>query len=185
MIISHNATKNLSSLIDSTIMLKLGEHDTPTLRSLNKTEIIFDDHSIDIWYDGLIVLTISTIAFDNGFRFLVTKGLDKSFFYTPDINNNKGGYRLVVTGLLDNEIENITLQDKCKEDDWHSTAFQYSTLYDNNIPNLLLIEPYISEVLEKFSTFYRVTVYTISESWTDLPFDYIQKEVYDILEIYQ
>jgi len=171
MIISKEQTKSLVQLLRMCCIMvgKCQSHVSETLR-IGKTEIKINNKNISVYHDGLHVLVLSASPhFSIPYRFAFTEGINFCLFYCTEKNNSVGELH-----KRDGTVVKIELQEKYSSEDWDGAAFQNSTMYDGMIPNFIMIEPYISEVLKDQ---WNLKLYTISESWVDLPFD----EMYDNL----
>lgn len=191
MIITHKQVLDNSDMLKESIsfMLRHGRPNryggTPEMEH-NGTKIQFTYNQIILFHDELRVGHVTLMRDINVFiarakcRMSAPTHYNYICFTTPADDNNKG--RIISRMDSNNTSDFIDLVPKCSKDDWDSTAFQLSTMYDDKTVSALLLEPYINDELECMLPEYnfRYKLYTISDNWNDFQFDLMTKNIKDM-----
>lgn len=176
MIISYNQTVELYNLIKMSVdfMLNKGTFDLQNYE-YNRTYIYCSDSTIQMFHDGLFVLALTKNYF-SGYRsrFDVGESMNCFYIYPPNKQNNVGSY-------YDNKsYYDVPVQEKTSESEWDSVAFQNSTLYNDTTSSIIMIEPFLSKLIDNGLTVFQLKMGCVSNSWVNLPFSEMRDDSFFI-----
>ena len=143
------------------------------------TSVDYTDTQIVVYHNGAALFHIETLT-NIRLRLSVPQHLNYIKFYTPCQLNEKGEIRKRAESLYTDTSEIVELVPQVSEEDWDSTHFQLSTMYEEKIVDALMLEPYINEQLSRHFPVrhYRLKLYTISPTWTFFPYECIAQDIY-------
>lgn len=166
------------------MMLNGNDYKTDTVK-FGSTEITFTNSQMLIFFEDLQVGHIETLI-NLRLRLSIPEHLSFACFYTQVEDNNIGEIRKRADSLYTDTSQIVELVPKVSEEEWDSTKFQLSTLYDEKVTSSLMLEPFCTEELSKYypTRHYRYKQYTHFNSWVNLPFELIGQDIYEMCTRY-
>lgn len=149
------------------------------------TEINFTNSQILIIHEGLQIGHIESLI-NLRLRMSVPKHLSFATFYTQTEDNNIGEIKKQADSLYTDTSEEIELVPQVSQEEWDAVAFQLGTMYDDKIVAALMLEPFCTSELCRYypNKHFRFKQYTISDSWVDLPFEFISQNIFEMCSRY-
>lgn len=162
------------------IMKLHGNEYRPQEVKMGGTEINFTNSQIIICHDELLVGHIETL-YNLRCRMSVPEHLSYVTFYTETPDNNVGEARKRAQSLYTDTAEEIQLVQCSTEEEWDAVAFQLETMYNNKIASSLMLQPFCTHELNNlYPMHFRYKQYMHSDSWVDLPFVLIAKNIFEM-----
>ena len=148
---------------------------------MGDTEIDYTSSQIIIFHEGLQIGHIETLI-NLRLRLSIPKHLSFATFYTQTPENGIGEVNKRPANLQTDTSEVIDLVPQTSEEEWDAVAFQLETMYDNKIASSLMLEPFCTQELTTWypTRHFRYKQYTISDSWVDLPFEFIAQNIFEM-----